>query len=161
MIAPAPAANVGPELRDIHLPPTPDWWPLAPGWWLLGLLLLILLGVGIWYARRWRKRRRMWAPVSAELDALAARHAETGNQAELAAGLSQLLRRAVIYCGGEAQRQGDAWQAQLARLAPGSLSPALVRDLDHGVYRKDASLDAGMALMSCRRWLRRVLRAHA
>ncbi|MBP6325901.1 MAG: DUF4381 domain-containing protein, partial [Dokdonella sp.] len=23
----------GPQLRDIHLPPDPSWWPPAPGWW--------------------------------------------------------------------------------------------------------------------------------
>ncbi|MEP6880575.1 MAG: DUF4381 domain-containing protein, partial [Dokdonella sp.] len=37
----------GPELRDIHLPADPSWWPPAPGWWILAA---ILLGVTIWAA---------------------------------------------------------------------------------------------------------------
>jgi len=27
-------------IRDIHLPDNVDWWPIAPGWWLVFLLLL-------------------------------------------------------------------------------------------------------------------------
>jgi hypothetical protein len=28
------------QLRDIHLPEAVSWWPLAPGWWILGALLV-------------------------------------------------------------------------------------------------------------------------
>ena len=28
------------QLRDIHLPEAVSWWPLAPGWWVLGTLLI-------------------------------------------------------------------------------------------------------------------------
>lgn len=28
------------QLRDIHLPEAVSWWPLAPGWWVLGALLI-------------------------------------------------------------------------------------------------------------------------
>lgn len=31
------------QLRDIHLPEAVHWWPPAPGWWILALLLLTLI----------------------------------------------------------------------------------------------------------------------
>ncbi len=31
-------------LRDLRLPETIGWWPLAPGWWFVIVLLLVGLG---------------------------------------------------------------------------------------------------------------------
>jgi hypothetical protein len=35
------------QLRDIHLPEPILWWPLAPGWWVL---IILLLGTFTWLA---------------------------------------------------------------------------------------------------------------
>lgn len=35
-------------LRDIHLPDSISWWPLAPGWWIvLGMVMLLILLIDI------------------------------------------------------------------------------------------------------------------
>lgn len=43
------------QLRDIHVAPQLPWWPPAPGWWILALCVLVLLG---WLGRRVLARYR-------------------------------------------------------------------------------------------------------
>ena len=46
------------NLNDIVVPAPVGWWPLAPGWYLLGavlLVLLVILGIRQW--RSWRQNR--------------------------------------------------------------------------------------------------------
>lgn len=49
------------QLKDIHLPADPSWWPPAPGWWLLLVAALI---AALWCARKLRqaiqRRRPIW-----------------------------------------------------------------------------------------------------
>lgn len=42
------------QLRDVHLPEDPGWWPPAIGWWLLALLLTVVLVAALFLWRRWR-----------------------------------------------------------------------------------------------------------
>jgi hypothetical protein len=46
------------QLRDLHLPPDPTWWPPAIGWWLIAVLAIVgLVYVGR-LARQAVERRR-------------------------------------------------------------------------------------------------------
>lgn len=49
------------QLRDIHLPAPISWWPLAPGWYILAILILVLIAIAsvCWYRHRqkWRKQQ--------------------------------------------------------------------------------------------------------
>ncbi|WP_243038956.1 DUF4381 family protein [Dyella sedimenti] len=143
----------GPTLRDIHLPPAPSWWPPAPGWWILATLivLLALLAVGWWRHRR--RRRAAEQAVMAEMDAIVSRW--SGQPAQLAAALHQLLRRVALrFDAGAAQRQGDAWRHTLAMV---TADPAVIdrlMALESSLYRPGVSFDVAATVEAVRQWLR-------
>ncbi|MDX1705032.1 DUF4381 domain-containing protein [Pseudidiomarina sp.] len=47
------------ELNDIITPPPADWWPLAPGWYLVAALAITVLVVTILLVIRRQRRRRV------------------------------------------------------------------------------------------------------
>lgn len=47
-----------PTLAEPSLPGAPSWFPLPPGWWILGgILLVALLVIGLFRAAKWRRNR--------------------------------------------------------------------------------------------------------
>ncbi|MDE2155049.1 MAG: DUF4381 family protein [Xanthomonadaceae bacterium] len=163
MMAPArhPASMVaaqGPVLRDIHLPPDPAWWPPAPGWWLLGGLSLLALLAAAWLWRRYRRTRRHRRQVLAELDRLLLQHQHDDDQAALAGGLHQLLRRvARRHDATAAQQRGEAWRRTLARVPVDAATLERLLALDQAIYRATASFDRAAASSAVRQWLRLAL----
>ncbi|MFQ6004694.1 MAG: DUF4381 domain-containing protein [Woeseia sp.] len=83
-------------LRDLHLPETIGWWPLAPGWWVLSVLLLI--GLLLLARRALRKYRQNGARRSAlaRLEVLQAEYEHNRDVVSLGIRLSELLRRAML-----------------------------------------------------------------
>ena len=152
---PAPVATDGPVLRDIHLPPPPPWWPPAPGWWLLALLVLLSLAGMVLVWRRAARLRRQRARTLAEVDALAARHAD--DPQALAAGLHQLLRRVARLRDPTAVRlRGEAWREALSAtpVDPDTLDRLLTLEL--AIYRRQA-YDREAMVEAVRSWLRSAL----
>ena len=84
-------------LRDIHLPEGVGWWPPAPGWWLLPVLLLLGLAV-LWYSRLLYRRRRYSAVNMAkqELAGIRSRYDTDHDAVHCARAISALLRRVSI-----------------------------------------------------------------
>ena len=102
---PSPLASL--DLRDIHAAATPEFWPPAPGWWVLAVLITALLFLAGWQLnKRWRQRQ-LQSRILKELDAL-----DGHSPAEIATGVSTLLRRVALmrYERSEvAPLSGDAW----------------------------------------------------
>lgn len=111
-------------LRDIHSPPPPGFWPLAPGWWLL-MLLAVLLPLVVWFVVRQVKARRERLRVRklalAELEQMKAQWQDDIKPEAAVSEIATLIRRAAIAKFGStvvARLSGDAWLAFLQQQAP-------------------------------------------
>lgn len=106
------------QLKDVHPGIAPDWWPPAPGWWLLlGVALLLALWLGRWWLLRHRRRRELARYFDETL-------ARTASPPAQVAAMSELLRRAARRIDPRADRlQDEAW---LAFLDAGMKPPAFL-----------------------------------
>jgi Domain of unknown function (DUF4381) len=158
---PGTAPTQGPKLRDIHLPPDPSWWPPAPGWWMLAVLLFALLLAGVWLWRRQQRKVRQRAQVLAELDRLMLQHQRDSDQAALASGLQQLLRRVARRHDPLAiQQRGEAWRQTLARVPVDTVTLDRLLALDQAIYRPQLSFNHVAAAAAVRQWLQLALKPH-
>jgi len=141
-----PTSQTALQLRDIHLPAEPGFWPPAPGWWLLAALLLALL---IWTARVLLRRYRLQRQRQRILAMLGELEREPADNItpERIAQISSLLRRLALMRYPRqrvAALTGSAWLRFLDEsggngrfshgpgqvLANGPYQPALSTDLD-------------------------------
>lgn len=144
-------------LHDIHLPAPVGWWPPAPGWWALAVLVPALLWLLVWLVRR---RRR---PTPEKLALLELRllelDAELPVQDKLRR-LGTLLRRVAIrlYPRAEvAALTGEAWLEWLDRpFGTPRFRAAPGRILVEAAYRRQAEADVDALIGLCREWVRRV-----
>ena len=157
-------APVGPELRDIHLPPAPGWWPPAPGWWVLAALGLACIVFVFYTLSKARRRRLQRRAILAELEHCVRRAGD--DRIALAAELSQFLRRMALRADPPAAAlHGDAWLAWLdAHGDDAAFSHGVGRALLDAPYRNAVTFDAPALTALVRRWTQRALeegRAHA
>lgn len=153
---PAAAASVsGPDLRDIHLPAQPSWWPPAPGWWLLGTLVLVAIVVMIWIWRRHRDVRGRQQQILDELDQVVRQHRDDDSPHGLLRDMHQLLRRVARRHDPQAIRQrGEAWRQTLARVPVDAATLERLRTLDELIYQPPAARDDEAMVAAVRTWLR-------
>jgi hypothetical protein len=99
-------------IRDLHLPDMTGWWPLAPGWWFL--IVLVVCGV-IFLVRRSYRSWQHNAPRRLALRRLAAideEFQEGIGAVALGKELSELTRRAMLAYSPRqevAGLTGDDW----------------------------------------------------
>ncbi len=105
-------------LRDLHLPEMIGWWPLAPGWWFL--IVLVAAGVGYLlyrsFAKWWRNAARRIA--LRELARIQYEYKHGVDEISLAIELSELLRRTMLAYAPRSEvagLTGDSWLRWLDR----------------------------------------------
>ncbi len=144
-------------LRDIHLPEAIAWWPPAPGWWLLALLIPL---TGFFCYRLYKHLRRKTAVKTAKKILLAIKQDKEKTNLQKLGELSALLRRVAISVSPRADVAGLTGQAWLAFLdsavkdAP--FSNGVGRCLQNAPYQKTPPTDSELAelISLCEHWLK-------
>lgn len=134
------------QLRDIHLPAEPAWWPPAPGWWLLALLAL---GAVVFIAQRGirahRKRRPLRRAVQLYEEIYQDCRCGKLSPEAYANASNALLKRLLIHGMGvdAARRASDAaWLDMLdAYLGETGFSEGPGAGLGNRRFRPDAEID--------------------
>ncbi|WP_417749626.1 DUF4381 domain-containing protein [Rosistilla oblonga] len=116
------------RLHDIVVPPEVPWWPPAPGWY--AVMILVAAGVLAIAYRAWRH----WQANRYRRAAL-----QELQSADSAAAISEILRRTALAIqprGEIADLVGDRWAAWLSEAAPQPMPPQVREQLASAIYRK-------------------------
>lgn len=144
-------------LHPLREPELISWWPPAPGWWILGALLLLVLAALAWFALRRYRRNAYRRQALARLDALQSEYRSAGDLGSYAAGINALLKSVALVAYPRrtvAPSNGDAWLEFLhAQVSGGeSFDPEFVS----AGYRKSCpDLDADRLYRAAQNWIRR------
>lgn len=98
------------QLKDIHQPTEVAWWPLAPGWWIVAAVVIVL-GVVAALLKRKRKPNRI-KQAQKELAQIKQRYQLHPDPDIALAEVNRLLKRICIMRYGAqavASLYGDAW----------------------------------------------------
>ncbi|HQQ74069.1 MAG TPA: DUF4381 domain-containing protein [Pseudomonadales bacterium] len=131
------------NLKPLIAPPAIAWWPPAPGWWILGTLLLlglVALSIYSWKRVRLHQRTRYQREALALLDNV--------NTLE---GIAQLIRRAAISALGREHAATADWNTLCPTFDPDSLQL-----LNESLYRNDTATPESIAhlRLQTQQWLR-------
>ncbi|MEM9016498.1 MAG: DUF4381 domain-containing protein [Verrucomicrobiota bacterium] len=135
------------NLHDVVPPPEVSWWPLAPGWYVLGFVALVTFLWLSWVSwKRWRGN----AYRRAALEALEG----ATNSVEVA----EVLRRTALAISSRpeiAMRTGDDWIEWLESTFPGNLSEEVRKQLTGDLYRPQSDPTSSDSLRTfASEWIR-------
>ncbi|CBL46627.1 Conserved hypothetical protein [gamma proteobacterium HdN1] len=144
------------ELRDIHLPESISWWPPAPGWWSLMVLVSLLLGVLVWQLLRYRRQR--FRREALHLLTNISQQNELSDEQRLDA-ISALLKRVAITAHGRnesAGKTGNAWLQYLDETgATQGFTQGPGRALGNSRFEPHVTVDQQALLALCRDWIQK------
>ena len=141
-------------LRDIQLPDGVSAWPLAPGWWLLGLFVFfaVVTLVLIWHRRNALRREAL-----RQLSLIHQDYRERADPHRLCIGLSTLLRRVALARAARSEVAGLVgadWLDYLDRRGgAGDFSDGPGKVLRSAPYGADSGIDSQALLQLVHRWI--------
>jgi len=150
--------NLLSRLRDIHAATEPGWWPPAPGWWVLAVLMAAMLALALRYGyQRWRVVRRRGRLLAA-LEQIGKEVDPAVDPHEYLARMNKLFRVIALraFPGTACVRlQGMEWVRFLQSLMPEGAVAASLSALASGPYEPHPQFDVNSLRQSAQTWVRK------
>jgi hypothetical protein len=125
------------SLHPLREPMAISWWPPAPGWWLLAILLLLAIAVGIYLLWRHYKANAYRRLAQQQLTLVVLQYEQHGDSARLAGELNGLLKSTALRCYPRrniASLSGDAWRDFLNETVSTATTPLFSQNFDQAIY---------------------------
>jgi len=135
------------RLNDLVVPPAVPWWPLAPGWYVVLVLLALATAWLSW---------RLWQRYKRQAYRREALHQLTSLQD--VTSIAELLRRtalAVVPRADVASKTGEDWGDWLAAQSGGTMPDEVRELLSVRVYSRHPGTEQDISLLHsyCARWI--------
>ena len=145
------------NLKDIHLPPPVSFWPPAPGWWILAVLLISSLFIGsVWFYRQHKKRKPKTEALRILKD-LQILYQNSKDEVVSLRNLSNLLRRTALtfYDNDEvASLQGSSWLEFLDKTGKTKeFSQGAGKVLGNEVFQQKVNPDMNALFPLVKKWI--------
>lgn len=147
------------DLRDIHEPDPVSFWPLAPGWWIVLLIIIFSVFLLRWWLKR-DKSPRYKKLANEELKNITTNYEVQRNGHKTAGEVSELIRKIMILTDNRAEVAGmidEEWLAYLDEKSGTELfTKGAGRILTTAVYQKESDIDVDGLLAATRALLKNV-----
>jgi hypothetical protein len=149
------------KLKDIHLPSAVSWWPLAPGWWILLALFLVMLVLVIYLYIRSQRKTSQEIIIEQSLQIFYQLQQQSLTPKILIMELSELLRRTAISLYGRdevANLAGNDWLQFLNKHgSTKAFTEGVGRALAEQPYRPNVDYNRDALLGLTNDWLKKQL----
>ena len=133
------------NLSDIAIPPPVSWWPLAPGWWVVTGIAVVVIAVAAWKVwLRWQTS----AYRRAALDEL--------GKAKKVSAIAELLKRTALAAFPRtdvASLSGPTWCQWLSDTMGKEVPDNVVEALTRGVFERRTTVQTEELRVFAAEWI--------
>ncbi|UYM16725.1 DUF4381 domain-containing protein [Endozoicomonas euniceicola] len=105
------------QLRPNHLPDPVSWWPPAPGWWLSGLLIVLVITAVVYFTVKAIRKSRYRRQAARASQKLLTEFQQHGDERRFINACNRLLKQTALLAYPHepvARLHGKEWQQFLA-----------------------------------------------
>ena len=155
----APAADLS-QLKDIHLPEAIHDWPIAFGWWILLVLIVLGITTGIYLLQRYKAKNANKKAALKVLEHQFNQYKTDKNAQSFLLATNQTLKRYCLKAYPNAvSLSGTSWTDFLIHRykkhnKADTFSEEIINALSQGIYQSNCQFDANKLYKTSVAWLK-------